>query len=92
MLVAMNWVTIPFRESVRERYYAFEIASGGGPSTMWLNTDTDGEYDFLLVNGRNALADAPYSRGPVEHAGSPIIVTGQRNQVEQMSMEVPCHA
>ena len=41
---------------------------------MWFDTDTDGEYDFLLVNGREALADVPYPRGPVEHNGSPIII------------------
>lgn len=74
-LVVMDWVKIPFGGAAYERHHAFEISEVGSPSTVWLNTDTDGEYDFLVVKGRQALADVPYPRGPVEHIGSPIIIS-----------------
>ena len=73
-LIVMNWVKTPLSGAAYERHHSFEITNDG-PSTLWLNTDTDGEYDFMVVKGREALVDAPYPRGPVEHVGSPIIVT-----------------
>ena len=72
--IVMNWVKIPLSGAAYERHHSFEITNDG-PSTLWLNTDTDGEYDFFVAKGREALVDAPYPRGPVEHVGSPIIVT-----------------
>ena len=75
-VIITDTLTMPIPGKYFRRHYVYEVTDQG-PSTTWFTTHTDGEYDFFVIKGREALAYTPYPLEPVEQPVSTLISTGR---------------
>ncbi len=74
-VIVADSLTIPIPGNYFKRHYVYDL-SDPGPTTTWVPTNTDGEYDFFVIKGREALAYTPYPLRAVEQPVSTMIWTG----------------
>ena len=83
-VIVTDTLTIPIPGVYSRQHYVYEVTDSG-PVTTWFTTNTDGEYDFFVITGREALAYTPYPLQLVVQPVSTLISTdGWRSSEEPL--------
>ena len=83
-VAVIEWTTIPASGAASRQSWTYEIPGDSIPTTIWPETGTNREHDFMVIKGTGALAIAPLPPSPIDVKGFTKLIPAYSQPNEQI--------